>query len=185
MAKLLLIPVLVVCACLIAGTYGALHNQVSYTVAPEYFTQFKFHQFRIAENLPHRVGAAIVGWFAAWWMGLLIGGVLIPCGLSIRGTGAYVRGVLQAFGIVVLVALVMGLGALLIATLTLSDGDVGEFIRYGNEIEDDLSFARAGTMHDFSYLGGAVGFVCGLFWIFVVARRSRRVESSPVSRVEE
>jgi hypothetical protein len=32
-------------ACLIAGAYGALHNQISYSVASEYFQQFKFIQF--------------------------------------------------------------------------------------------------------------------------------------------
>ncbi len=61
MIKVALIPVLFVIACLFAGSYGAVHNQISYTVAPEYFTQFKFHQFQIDEGAPERVGAAIVG----------------------------------------------------------------------------------------------------------------------------
>ena len=42
MSKLAWIPVLFLVACLFAGIYGALHNQISYTVSPEYFTQFKF-----------------------------------------------------------------------------------------------------------------------------------------------
>ena len=47
MKKLVTIPILFVLACLFAGIYGALHNQISYSVAPEYFTQFKFIQFQI------------------------------------------------------------------------------------------------------------------------------------------
>jgi len=49
---------------------GALHNQVSYTVRPDYFYAFKFHHlpFRPLQN---RSGASIVGWHASWWMGLI------------------------------------------------------------------------------------------------------------------
>ncbi len=89
MIKLVLIPLLLVIACIFAGVYGALHNQISFTVAPEYFTQFKFHQFQIPDSMPHRIGAAIVGWNAAWWMGIVIGVVLIPFGLLIRGNANY------------------------------------------------------------------------------------------------
>lgn len=86
MRKLALIPVLFAIACLFAGAYGSLHNQISYTVSPEYFTQFKFHQFRINDSIPDRIGAAIVGWKASWWMGLVLGVVLIPMGRSSAGT---------------------------------------------------------------------------------------------------
>jgi hypothetical protein len=47
MKKRVTIPILFVLACLFAGIYGALHNQISYSVAPEYFTQFKFIKFQI------------------------------------------------------------------------------------------------------------------------------------------
>lgn len=79
--KLFLALVLFVFACLLAGGYGALHNQISYTVSPEYFTKFKFHQFQINEVIGERLGAAIVGWSASWWMGIFIGIILIPMGL--------------------------------------------------------------------------------------------------------
>ena len=35
MIKVALVPVLLIVACLLAGVYGALHNQISYTVSPE------------------------------------------------------------------------------------------------------------------------------------------------------
>lgn len=34
---------------LIAGTYGILHDQVTYSIGPEYFTRFKFEQFAWAD----------------------------------------------------------------------------------------------------------------------------------------
>lgn len=61
MKKAFLTVLLMILACLIAGVYGALHNQISYTVAPEYFTKFKFYQFQIGASLHGREGCALVG----------------------------------------------------------------------------------------------------------------------------
>lgn len=171
MVKLILVPVLFVIACLFAGTYGAVHNQVSYTVAPEYFTQFKFHQFRIDNSMPERLGAAIVGWNAAWWMGIVIGLVLIPLGLLIPGNANYFWGMIRIFGVVAVTTLVVGLAALSIAFLIIDAEAVGEITRYGNRISDDVAFARAGTMHNFSYLGGLVGIITGGMAVFWQRRR--------------
>ena len=41
MLKASLTPLLLAIACLLAGLYGVLHNQISYTVSYEYFTEFK------------------------------------------------------------------------------------------------------------------------------------------------
>ena len=162
MVKLLLVPVLFVYACVFAGGYGAVHNQISYTVAPEYFTQFKFHQFGIDDSVPDRTGAAIVGWHAAWWMGIGIGIVLIPLGLLIPGTAKeFFWSMIHVFWIVAITTLVVGLVALLIAFLTIDPDSVEEFTRFNNQIVDDAAFARAGTMHNFSYIGGFVGIVTG------------------------
>lgn len=174
MAKLALIPVLFAIACLLAGGYGAIHNQISYTVSPEYFTRFKFEQFHIADQIPERLGAAIVGWNAAWWMGLLIGVVLIPLGLVIRGRRDYFWGMVMVFGIVTLTALVVGLAALALATALLNPSLVGDLHYYGHEIDDDLAFARAGTMHNFSYLGGMTGIFTGALGIAWLRIRQRR-----------
>lgn len=175
MVKLALVPVLFVIACLFAGMYGAIHNQISYTVAPEYFTQFKFHQFHIAEGTPERIGAAIVGWNAAWWMGIVIGIILIPYGLVIRGNANYFWAMICVFLVVTITTLVVGLGALAIAFFVLDADNVGDISRYGNEMTDDVAFARAGTMHNFSYLGGLIGIITGGI---TIAWQRRRVNAS-------
>ena len=156
---------LLVVACFCAGTYGAFHNQISYTVSSEYFTEFKFHQFRI-EAIPPRAGAAIVGWSAAWWMGIVIGVFLIPAGLVIRGNRQYFWAMIQVFLVVTVTTMLFGLGALGVAFLTLNANDVGEVSRYGNEIQNDLAFQRAGAMHNFSYLGGMAGIISGALYLY-------------------
>ena len=49
MEKILLFPLLLAAGCIISGLYGAFHNQISYTVSPDYFHAFKFDQFGIPE----------------------------------------------------------------------------------------------------------------------------------------
>ena len=178
MVRLALIPVLFVIACLFAGIYGTAHNQISYTVAPEYFTQFKFHQFRIDDRTPERIGAAIVGWNAAWWMGIVIGIVLIPLGLVIRGNANYFWGMIQVFGVVTMTTLIVGLVSLAVAFAVVDSETVGQITQYGNEMSDDVAFARAGTMHNFSYLGGLVGIITGGVAVFWQRRRLNAATST-------
>jgi hypothetical protein len=59
--KAALFPVLLAAGCLVSGAYGALHDQLSYTVSPDYFHPLKFDQFSIPSHLHNRAGAAPVG----------------------------------------------------------------------------------------------------------------------------
>src|SRR4051812_43372696 len=59
---------------LIAGAYGILHDQVTYTLSEEYFTKFKAVQFRWADlGWPRRVFVSEVGFLATWWVGFIAG----------------------------------------------------------------------------------------------------------------
>ncbi len=152
--------------CLMAGLYGMLHNQISYTVSPEYFTRFKFRQFGIPPAVGNRTGAAMVGWQASWWMGIIIGLFVIPAGMMIRGDRRWLLVTLKAFAMVTLTALVTGLTALLISFVLIRSPQDSALIIRGVAIEDSVNFLRAGTMHNFSYLGGLLGIFTGLFVIY-------------------
>ena len=173
--RLFLILVLFILACGMAGLHGAIHNQISYSISPEYFTCYKFPQFRISETLYGRLGAAIVGWKAAWWMGLLIGLVLIPWGSVRLKDPAFFRMMLLVFSIVTVTALIVGFAALGVAMFVLDENNVGEISRFGNAIEKGVAFQQAGTMHNFSYLGGFIGLLVGVVIIGIAPRRIREL----------
>jgi len=176
MKKVMLIPVLLAMGGIIAGTYGVLHNQISYTVSPDYFHEFKYHQFRLNPSMPGRMGASIVGWNASWWTGIVIGIFLVPIGCVVPGAKRYFLGVLRSYAVVALTALTVGLSALLIAYISIEPESVGEIVRYGNAISHPVEFARAGTMHNFSYLGGLTGILTGIIWIII--ERKRAIQSA-------
>lgn len=153
-------------ACLLAGLFGAIHNQISFTVSHEYFTRFKFIQFRIPTTMPPRVGASIVGWLASWWMGPLLAASILPVAHFTSHPIKRTRRTGEAFATVVAVAAATGLLGLLLAMMTGDPETIEPISRYGNAIDDDLAFSRAGTMHNFSYLGAAVGCMVAIFRLF-------------------
>lgn len=179
MTRLALFVLLLLAACLVAGAYGALHNQISYTVSPEYFSAFKFLQFEIPDGLRNRAGAAIVGWHASWWMGLCIGLPVLSIALILPDDKTYWTCGLAAFGVVAVTAIVVGLGGLIYACLAIPEAAIADYWCPAG-VADPVAFVRAGTMHDFSYLGGGVGIITAA--VFLVLARMRLSRQSRQSK---
>ncbi|QDT90064.1 hypothetical protein Pan161_17090 [Gimesia algae] len=154
-------------AALIAGLYGMIHDQISYTVSPEYFTRFKFQQFGLPwGEQSQRLGAAVVGFMATWWMGVLVS---LPLGLfSFRfpTPDMMARKLAIAFLIVILVALLTGLLGLGIAMIVINAETIDGSLRLVRpNVQDPIQFVRVGFMHNASYLGGLLGLIAGIIYL--------------------
>jgi len=156
----------------LAGGYGMIHNQISYTVSPEYFTKFKFHQFGLdGLDLPDRLRASLVGLRASWWMGIPIGLLVGLCGLIHEDARRMFRVSLQAFLVVIGFTLWFGLcglgyGWLRTRAIDLADYQGHWFIP--PDVVDLRRFLCAGYMHNSSYLGGMFAImVAGAFQLMV------------------
>jgi hypothetical protein len=179
MVRIALMPVLVLIACLFAGCYGALHDQISYAVSPDYFHAFKFIQFDIPPSIHNRVGASLVGWYASWWMGFLIGVPVSVVGLCMPDWKTYLTKSLIAFGVVAGTALSIGLGTLVHAFMSIDSNSLPPYwIPPG--VVDRVAFARTGTMHNFSYIGGFIGILTGSAYLMLARLRL----SSPTGAAE-
>jgi hypothetical protein len=104
---------------------------------------------------------------------ILLDYALVPFGLIIPGWRQYVRTMAQTFLVVMFTTITIGLGALAHAFATFSATTVPTF-RYPATIMQPLAFARAGHMHNFSYLGGLVGIVVGMIFLLVQRMRIQR-----------
>src|SRR5438874_12501727 len=114
MNKLLIYVLIIVLAVIIAGLYGVAHNQISYTVALEYFTKFKFRHFGFVDTpLPERVRASMVGFLASWWMGIPIGLLVGAAGFIHRGHRQMLRVSLWSLLATVVFTLLFGLCGLI------------------------------------------------------------------------
>lgn len=150
---------------LIAGLYGVLHDQFTYTISPEYFTLFKFFQFGLygwnsALHMPERVAVAIVGWRATWWTGVFIGPFLAGAGLIHKDARVMLRANFAAVGITLAVALITGLIGLLYGWAVLSVSGVDWLFPPG--LVGVKQFIMVGSMHNFSYAGGMIGMFAGI-----------------------
>lgn len=160
--------------CLIAGAYGALHDQLSYTISPDYFLVFKFDQFKISPDLPPRVGAAMVGWLASWWMGIVIGPLLYILADKNSGPNSRTPAMLRGLALLLVTTIVCGGVALAYGWLTINHANV--WPTHGG-VRDSIAFARVGTMHAGSYLGGLLGLIVA--WIDMQWNASRALVNDP------
>ncbi|HTV40070.1 MAG TPA: hypothetical protein VMF08_05825 [Candidatus Sulfotelmatobacter sp.] len=169
MKKFAVYLLVIVLAMVVAGLYGMIHDQISYTVAPEYFTKFKFRQFGLVEiPLPDRVRAAIVGFLASWWMGIPIGLLVGAAGFIHRDHREMLRVTLWSFLVVVGFTLLFGLGGLLYGYFQTAHIDVADYQGWyiPNDVTNLRRFLCAGYMHNSSYIGGVLAIPVA--WIFHV-----------------
>ena len=174
MGKFPVFFILLIAAAFAAALFGMLHNQLSYTVGPTYFTEFKFRQFHVATAIPPRVGAAVVGVQASWWMGPLVGLPAFLYGLfAVPSARSYFAAGLGAIFLVILLATFGALAGLLGGLVADSTGWLDEMMTFpvGPTRQDML---RAGFMHDASYLAGALGLLAA----FIPMRHARRVDTA-------
>ncbi|MBK9392375.1 MAG: signal peptide-containing protein [Uliginosibacterium sp.] len=159
MHKFLAFCIFLVLAVLAAGAFGALHDQISYSVSPEYFTRFKFFQFQLLDPaVPERLRAAQVGFLASWWMGIPLG-LLSGVAAFIHRSPAKMQRAL-AWSLLVIVGFTL---AFAIAGLTYGfiQTETIEPSRYTNwfipsGVNDLRHFLCVGYMHNAAYLGGAL-----------------------------
>lgn len=153
---------------LFGGLYGVLHDQLTYTISPEYYTKFKFYQFGLMDIgneaiFPNpRIEVSIVGFLATWWMGLPIGLILGLVGLSHKDSRQMFRTTLKSIVITIIVAFLTGVIGLAYGKMYLADTGVNWWLP--DNLIDKKNFISVGSMHNFSYLGGLTGLIAGIIY---------------------
>lgn len=170
--KLPILVLLLAIAAMSAALFGALHNQLSYTVGPTYFTELKFDQFAIPPETAPRLGAALVGVQASWWMGPL---VALPAYLlgfaTVPRAETYFAAGIGAIGLVIVLATLAALIGLVGGIAAEATGILDGYLT-PPEGPTRADFYRAGFMHDAVYVAGALGLLIA-FWPM---RRARRID---------
>lgn len=169
MGRIAVFAFLCFAAVIAASLFGALHNQVSFSIGASYFYDVKFTQFQIDRALPPRVGAALVGVLASWWMGLLMGLPAFLLGLwKIQGTRRYFQVGVKSITAGLLSAAAGASCGLAYGAITDLNALVAR-LPFLDAFSDPAGFARAALMHDASYIGGGLGALIAL-WITWQAR---------------
>ena len=173
MNKLIALILLLIIAPILGGVYGIVHDQITYTISNEYYSKFKFIQFGLdnwgmgenigTENTPEiklnnpRIGAAIVGFLATWWVGMIIGIILGLIGLIHRNGKEMFKITMRATLITIGIALIVGIIGLIYGKLFLASNPPNWFLP--ENLINRTNFIMVGSMHNFSYLGGLIGMI--------------------------
>jgi hypothetical protein len=152
---------------LVAGMYGALHDQISFTISPEYFTKMKFLQFAYANfRWPQRLFASEVGFLGTWWVGLIAGWVLTRAGLAELMEMPKRNYLVRAFAIVIGVGATTGLIGALLGVVKVS-GDLKSWTEWQRKLalHDLPEFVIVAYLHAAGYLGGLLGLACAVVYV--------------------
>lgn len=150
---------------IIAGAYGIVHDHLTYSIGPEYFTQFKFYQFRYADlGFGDRVFVSCIGFLASWWVGLIIGWLLARRFIPNQPRVIAYQKIADSFGIVFLCGFASGLIGYVYGLWCGPAGDYSAWEEPLGQIgvSDVWRFVRVGYIHNASYLGGVIGLVLAL-----------------------
>lgn len=159
---------------LIAGGYGIVHDQITYTISPEYFTRLKFTQFHWADRgLPLRVFVGEIGFLATWWVGLFAGWILARMLAPHAPPAQMVALSLRGFGIVFSFALAAAFIAYLFGLTQNPQPETSGIADLAASlgVADVPAFTRVAYIHNGGYLGGLIGIITAAF---VSSRRVRR-----------
>ena len=144
----------------IAGCYGVLHDRITFAIGPEYFYNFKFHQFSNANpGLGDRVFAGCIGFLTTWWVGLIVGWILARRCLSSQNRKTARRQICYGFIIVFTTGFGAGLSAYLYGLWRGPDADYSDWASAlaAHNVTDTWGFMRVAYIHNASYIGGAFG----------------------------
>jgi hypothetical protein len=163
MARFAVFILLCFCAMFAAAIFGALHNQISFSVGASYFYDVKFPQFAIDPTAQNRIGASIVGALASWWMGLLMGTPAFLYGFFTQpGRRRYFYAGIKAITVALSITAICAFIGLSFAHIA----DINTLVGYLPSLDaftDPQGFVRAAIMHEASYFGGVLGACAALY----------------------
>ena len=177
--------VITLMAVLLAGTYGIIHDQITYSINNEYFTKFKFVQFHIYQDelqVPvrnPRLIVAKIGFMATWWVGLLVGLSQSITGLIFKNTKTMIRIVSKAIILNLLITFLFGIAGYIYGEFFLKEIPINWF--QPENLVNIKSYLIVGSIHNFGYLGGVAGLVAGMIYQIYSAQKERSKRSTPKS----
>jgi hypothetical protein len=156
-------------AILLSGLYGIIHDQVTYSISPEYFTKFKYRQFGLdpARLGGHRPTVGLIGFLATWWLGIFIGILLGLTGLIFHHHKIMRRAIMNGIRVIFVTAILFAVIGFLWGKYYVVKTDMNWSLPDG--LIDKNRFIIVGSIHNFSYLGAVAGILLAI--IYMVRRR--------------
>ena len=140
----------------IGGIYGAINDQVSYSLSPDYFTAFKFYQFEYLDfGWPERAFVGVIGFWASCWVGAFVGWLLARIRFYSDDLKKAYSDVFKGLAIVFFTTIALSAIGLSVGYLQEFSYPSHEFLGFESVLDNEKlnRFVLVGYMHNFGYLG--------------------------------
>ena len=161
----------------LAGVYGILHDQVTGSISEEYFTRLKFLQFRLNPGIPFRTGVSLIGFYATWWTGGLIGFLLYPDHIRMR------KALNRSLLIVFTTTILFSISGFLYGKFYLASHGVSWWMPAG--LQDKTAYIITGSIHNFSYAGGLCGLLLAVTYLLLTVQKANKTYKQEQRRKQQ
>ena len=162
----------------VAGIYGIVHDQITYSISEEYFTRLKFIQFAYADfGLPRRVFVGEIGFLATWWVGFVAGWFMARITVPAFPRSTAIHYNVRGFLIILSAALLASLAGYALGLLHGRDFSNWEPLASSLGVVNVPGFVRVAYIHNASYLGGLVGLIAALIDLKMLKSKTASSES--------
>jgi len=167
-----LILFFIVIAPVISGCFGAVYDMIVFTLAPEFFTEYRFPQFEISHNMRPIVGAAIIGFANSWKIGIPIGIILGALSYMHRSIQKTYKYMIISYFIAIVTAI-----AFAAVGLILMKNQLTENILIGTDKVLQRTVEIIVNMNNFTQAGALIGTALACSWqLYMILRKKERVE---------
>ncbi len=168
--RIFIFILLILLATALGAFYGAVYEQLTYTISNEFFTKMRFLKFGIEGDINERWEVAKIGIYYTWKVGLVIGILLSLVGLLHSSNKKMFFVTLQSFAIVVATSM-----AFLLIALVFSKPTIETAIEIN--VVNKAAFNKVLSMNNYTYVGGVIGMFIGIGWQVMKTRTSKNTPS--------
>ena len=168
---------IVIISIIFASIFGVIHNQISYSISPEFFQNFLFGNFGTNEwNINnYRIEASIVGILGSYWVGFILGIIYLIIFLFINTQNNF-KYIFKALIINLLFSLIGSVLGYLIAYFFVSIENSGVWMDFGTN--NPKNYIEAVYMHEGSYYGGIVGLLFGIIYLVLQNNKYKNLKKN-------
>ena len=156
MRALIFISLIIIATC-IGALYGAIHDQIAYSISKEFFSVLRFSNLEINPAQASRLDVAYVGFVKTWPVGLTLGFIIALVGLLHKENKHMFKLSVQSFIFAMGIAFVF---AMISIVLPIGSDETANF----QNIKDIAAFLKVQRMNNYAHVGAIIGMFVGLGW---------------------
>ena len=173
--KLLTLILVALIASAIAGIYGVINDQITFTISSEYYTKYIFLQYKLVQvegdsRIIHpRILVVLVTFLSTWWFPLISGLIIVIFNLIQNTWKMLLKTSVLAMLISILITVFSAIIGFILGSLIISKLPKYYFADWcfiPDKLNDYENYITAGTMDAFNFFGGILGLIVAIFYSY-------------------